>query len=139
VQGRVLPFGPRATLRPTHGVDMDTSKDCAVNSWRSVWPTSGRIKRMAFQIRYLIRNGCRSTRNISEANQTYPLERRSLPGRQSAEPDQRSSDKRYRATHLGPVSSSSLLRCVGRRHYGQRSCEPHEQAEHMAAPTSLQT
>jgi hypothetical protein len=25
------------------------------------------------------------------------------------------------------------------RHYGQRSCEPHKQAEHMAAPTSLQT
>ena len=22
-------------------------------------------------------------------------------------------------------------------HYGQRSCEPHKQAEHMAAPTSL--
>src|SRR6266550_4241741 len=22
-------------------------------------------------------------------------------------------------------------------HYGQRSCEPHEKAEHMAAPTSL--
>jgi len=22
-------------------------------------------------------------------------------------------------------------------HYGQRSCEPHQQAEHMAAPTSL--
>jgi hypothetical protein len=21
-------------------------------------------------------------------------------------------------------------------HYGQRSCEPHQQAEHMAAPTS---
>jgi hypothetical protein len=25
------------------------------------------------------------------------------------------------------------------RHYGQRSCEPHKQAEHMAAPTNLQT
>jgi hypothetical protein len=24
-------------------------------------------------------------------------------------------------------------------HYGQRSCEPHEKAEHIAAPTSLQT
>jgi len=24
------------------------------------------------------------------------------------------------------------------RHYGQRSCEPHKQAEHMAAPTNLQ-
>src|SRR5215813_13916829 len=23
------------------------------------------------------------------------------------------------------------------RHYGQRSCEPHKQAEHMAAPTNL--
>ena len=22
-------------------------------------------------------------------------------------------------------------------HYGQRSCEPHQQAEHMAAPTNL--
>jgi hypothetical protein len=22
-------------------------------------------------------------------------------------------------------------------HYGQRSCEPHQQAEHMAAPTTL--
>jgi hypothetical protein len=22
-------------------------------------------------------------------------------------------------------------------HYGQRSCEPHKQAEHMAAPTNL--
>jgi hypothetical protein len=24
-------------------------------------------------------------------------------------------------------------------HYGQRSCEPHLKAEHMAAPTMLQT
>ena len=23
------------------------------------------------------------------------------------------------------------------RHYGQRSCEPHKQAEHMAAPTKV--
>ena len=24
-----------------------------------------------------------------------------------------------------------------RRHRGQRSCEPHQQAEHMAAPTNI--
>jgi hypothetical protein len=24
-------------------------------------------------------------------------------------------------------------------HYGQRSCEPHQQAEHMAAPTNAAT
>ena len=24
-------------------------------------------------------------------------------------------------------------------HYGQRSCEPHSKAEHMAAPTKLHT
>src|SRR4029450_9990411 len=41
-------------------------------------------------------------------------------------------------------ASASRMRAFDRdlirgRHYGQRSCEPHKQAEHMAAPTNLQT
>src|SRR5271166_5869940 len=40
-------------------------------------------------------------------------------------------------------ASASRMRAFDRdlirgRHYGQRSCEPHKQAEHMAAPTNLQ-
>jgi class 3 adenylate cyclase len=41
-------------------------------------------------------------------------------------------------------ASASRMRAFDRDlihggHYGQRSCEPHKQAEHMAAPTSVAT
>src|SRR5215468_4567246 len=39
-----------------------------------------------------------------------------------------------RARHERRAFDRDLIRG---RHYGQRSCEPHKQAEHMAAPTNL--
>ena len=46
-----------------------------------------------------------------------------------------------RKTHLSPSIRARAFRSgpdLRGRHYGQRSCEPHQQVEHTAAPTSLQ-
>ena len=53
---------------------MDTRKTCAVNSWRSAWPSYGRIKRMAFKTRYRRLNGIPSQQRVSRKD-GGPLER----------------------------------------------------------------
>ena len=44
-------------------------------------------------------------------------------------------------THLRQSASERVLlvgTCLRGRHYGQRPCVPHQQVEHMAAPTETQ-
>jgi hypothetical protein len=49
---------------------------------------------------------------------------------------QRRVDPAIRTTHLGhSIVECVLLTLIRGGHYGQRSCVPRKQAEHMAAPT----